>query len=143
MKKKNLIASLLLAVIFLASGWALGAAQAQMSIVDTSNPRYATGSYQLNDFILLAIRVSKIILGLVGSLTLAMFIFGGQMMLVSGGSSEKVDKAKKTMIAAAIGLLIVFGSYLLIKGVMASLGLNWDGSINKPTTMTTGSTTPQ
>jgi len=143
MKKKNLIASLLLTVIFLASSWALGAAQAQMSIVDTANPRYETGSYELNDFILLAIRISKIILGLVGSLTLAMFIFGGQMMLVSGGSSEKVAKAKKTMVAAAIGLLIVFGSYLLIKGVMASLGLSWDGSIKKPTAMTTSSTTPQ
>ncbi len=143
MKKKNLIASLLLTVIFLASSWALGAAQAQMPIVDTANPRYETGSYELNDFILLAIRISKIILGLVGSLTLAMFIFGGQMMLVSGGSSEKVAKAKKTMVAAAIGLLIVFGSYLLIKGVMASLGLSWDGSIKKPTTMTTSSTTPQ
>jgi len=35
-----------------------------------------------------------------------MFMFGGFQFLVSGGSEEKVTKAKKTMLWAAVGLMV-------------------------------------
>ena len=90
------------------------------------------GNYELNDFVALAINISRWILGIVGSLTLAMFLWGGITLLTSAGASEKIAQAKKTMLAAVIGLMIVFGSYLIIKGVMASMGRSWDGQIKTP-----------
>ncbi len=92
------------------------------------------GNYQLNDFIILAVNISKWILGIVGSLSLVMFIYGGFTMLISAGSAEKLMLAKKIILAAVIGLIIVFSSYLIIKFALGTIGLNWDGTKNIPKT---------
>lgn len=90
------------------------------------------GNYEVNDFVALGIKVSQYILGLVGSLSLLMFIYGGVMFLISGGSADSIGKAKKILIAAVIGLCIVFASYLIIKTVLKAMGLDWSGKIEKP-----------
>lgn len=85
------------------------------------------GNYQIDDFLVLAVNISRWILGIVGSLTLLMFIYGGVMFMISSGSSESISKAKKIITAAVIGLLIVFASFMIIKTVLLSMGINWDG----------------
>jgi len=85
------------------------------------------GDYTLDDFVILAINASRIVLGLVGSLALIMFIYGGVMFLISGGSSESISKARKILIAATVGLLIVFTSFLIIKFVLGTMGIVWSG----------------
>ena len=85
------------------------------------------GDYTVNDFIVLAVRVSSWILGIVGSLTLLMFIYGGTMFLISAGSSDKIGEARKIIVAATIGLLIVLASFLIIKFVLGAMGLSWNG----------------
>jgi len=92
------------------------------------------GNYEVNDFVRLGISVSRWVLGIVGSLSLVMFIYGGIMFLISAGSADSVSKAKKIIIAAVIGLIIVFSSYLIIQFVLRSMGLTWDGTIKIPTT---------
>jgi hypothetical protein len=72
----------------------------------------------LNTFIALGVSLSNIILGLVGALTLAMFIYGGVTLLISGGSAEKISKGKEIILGSVVGLLIVFGSYTIIKFVV-------------------------
>jgi len=93
------------------------------------------GNYELNDFVVLAIKVSRWILGIVGSLALLMFIYGGVMFLTSAGGSDAISKAKKIIIAAIIGLIIVLGSWLIIRFVMQSMGLTWEGKIETPQTV--------
>ncbi len=93
------------------------------------------GDYSLNDFVSLAINISKWILGIVGSLALIMFIYGGLMFLISAGSADSIAKAKKIIVAAVVGLIIVFASFLIIKFVMKAMGLNWNGKISKPGTI--------
>lgn len=102
----------------------------------TESGRSATecGDYEINDFIILALKISQWIFGIVGSLTLIMFIYGGFTFLVSAGSSDKVSQAKKIIVAAVIGLIIVFASWLIINFVFKAMGLNWRGRIEKPTT---------
>ncbi|MFA5109748.1 MAG: pilin [Patescibacteria group bacterium] len=97
-----------------------------------SGDRNDCGLYTVNDFVSLAINVSKWILGIVGSLSLVMFIYGGFMFLISAGSSDSISKAKKIIIAAVVGLIIVFSSYLIIKFVLSSIGLNWNGEVEQP-----------
>lgn len=105
-------------------------ALAQTSIISSDSSSYANGDYQVNDILGVAIGVTKIILGIVGSLTLLMFIYGGFTFLISTGSSEKVSKAKGIIVAAVIGLLIVFASFIIIKFVLQALGRNdFDGNI--------------
>lgn len=104
---------------------------------------YNDGSYQLNDVMQMGINIANIILGVVGSLALLMFVYGGIMMLISAGNSDKVSKAKGIIIAAVIGLGIVFASYLIIEFVMGALGVNWQGDTSPITTITPVTIPPQ
>lgn len=58
-----------------------------------------------------AINVAKLILGISGSIALALFIYGGFLMLVSSGSEQMVTKGKNVLSGAVIGLIIVFAAY--------------------------------
>lgn len=73
------------------------------------------GDYQVNDMVGLAVITAQWILGIVGSLTLMMFVYGGIMFMISAGSSEKVAQARKIIVAAIVGLLIVFSSWMVIR----------------------------
>lgn len=78
----------------------------------------------LSGFMQVAIAISKWILGIVGSVALLMFVYGGIMFLISGGSSERVEKGKQIIIGSVIGLVIVFASYTIIGFVFHSLGID-------------------
>ena len=54
------------------------------------------------------------ILLLIGSVTLLMFVWGGFLWLTSAGSEERIEKGSQTMLWAAIGVFLVFASYLII-----------------------------
>jgi len=80
-------------------------------------------SYTLNDFVRVLVRASQIILGIVGSLALLMFIYGGVIFLISAGNSEKVAQAKQIIVSAVIGLIIVFTSYMIINFAAKAMGI--------------------
>jgi hypothetical protein len=81
------------------------------------------GNCQLNDFVQIALNVSEIILGLVGSLALLAFIVGGVMWMISAGNAEMVTRGKNTIIGAVVGLAIVFTSFMIIQLVYSALGI--------------------
>jgi hypothetical protein len=131
MTKKIILSLLFFSLLFLNVSLAYGqgilpAATGGTNGCPSGDASYC-GNYTLDDFVVLAINVSRWILGIVGSLSLIMFIYGGFMFLISAGSSETVTKAKKVIVAAVIGLIIVFASYLIIKFVLGTLGINWNG----------------
>lgn len=61
------------------------------------------------------------VLGVVGSLALLMFIYGGLTWMTSGGSAEKVKKGRDIIIWSAIGLAIIFMSYGLVRFIILNL----------------------
>jgi len=67
--------------------------------------------------------IAQIILGLTGSAALIMFVYGGFLMVTSGGSSEAVSKGKTTLRNAIIGIFIVMTSGLLIQYGMQQIGI--------------------
>lgn len=58
--------------------------------------------------------IIKAALGLVGGLTLLMFVWGGFQWLTSAGNEERVKNGSKTMLWAVIGLMLVFTSYFIL-----------------------------
>jgi hypothetical protein len=82
-----------------------------------------SGDCKLSDFTVLMVRVSQIILGLTGSLSLLAFVYGGTLFLISSGNKEMVEKGKNTIIGAVIGIFIVFMSYTLIGYIFTSIGI--------------------
>ncbi len=62
------------------------------------------------------------VLGVVGSLALAMFVYGGLIWMTSSGSAEKVKKGRDVLLWAAIGLVIIFSAYGLVRFVIQGVG---------------------
>jgi uncharacterized membrane protein YidH (DUF202 family) len=62
--------------------------------------------------------IIKYVLGLVGVLALAMFIYGGFLWMTSGGAVEKVKKGKETLVWAVLGLALIFFSYAILEFIL-------------------------
>jgi hypothetical protein len=82
---------------------------------------YSNGQCQIADFFIVGNTVTKLILGLSGSIMLLMVVYGGFLWLASSGNSSMVEKGKKVLIGALIGLIIVFGAYTATQFLVASL----------------------
>jgi len=65
--------------------------------------------------------VLKVFLGIIGSLALVIFIYGGVMWMTSGGNPDKVKKAQGTLVWSILGLVVIFSSYVLVSGVITAL----------------------
>ncbi|KKR08281.1 MAG: hypothetical protein UT32_C0002G0044 [Parcubacteria group bacterium GW2011_GWC2_39_14] len=63
----------------------------------------------------------KILLGIMGSVALCIFIYGGIIWMTAGGTPENITNAQNTMIWAAIGLFAIFASYMIINFLIGSL----------------------
>lgn len=94
-------------------------------------PACVTEGYcTLCDVMELVINFGKFLLGIVGSLALLMFVYGGFTWLTSGGESGKIDAGKKILINSVIGIAITFFAYIIVVFVVnaltASSGWKWD-----------------
>ena len=65
--------------------------------------------------------VIRAILGIVGSLTLLVFMYGGFLWVTSAGSEEKITKGKNIIIWASFGLAVIFASYALVTFIVGAL----------------------
>lgn len=59
-------------------------------------------------------RIIRTVLGFVGALFLAMFVYGGTQWMLAGGDAKKVESGRKTLINAVIGMAVVAVSYSVI-----------------------------
>ena len=75
-------------------------------------------------FVVLAIQVARYLFTIVGGIAIAMFIYGGFMLIISEGNPERLTKAKEILLAVIIGLAIAFGGYLLVTFLQESLGVS-------------------
>jgi hypothetical protein len=65
--------------------------------------------------------IFKQVLGLLGLILLVLFIAGGLMWMTSGGSTDKIKKARGLLSNAVIGMVLVILAYTLtdlVIGVM-------------------------
>ena len=79
-----------------------------------------------NDFLLLFLRWSKTIFAAIAAFAFTFFVIGGFIILISFGNAEKVKKGQGILGAAVIGMVIVFGAYMMINFLMESLGIRAD-----------------
>jgi hypothetical protein len=66
-------------------------------------------------------KVVDSILGVVGSLALLMFVYGGIVWMTSSGNQEKVKKGRDIIVWSAIGLAIIFSAYGLTRVLIEGL----------------------
>ena len=83
----------------------------------------ACGTCQIPDFFIVGNNVVNLLLGLSGSFMLLMVITGGFFWLTAAGNTERIERGKKILSGAVIGLIIVFVSYTIVQFILAAVGV--------------------
>ncbi len=65
--------------------------------------------------------VIKTFAGIAGTIALCMFIYGGIMLILSGGEQKKVADGKKILINASIGLILIFSAYTFVTAIISAI----------------------
>lgn len=78
--------------------------------VQIDNP-IASGATDINGLIGIVIKAG---LGIVGAITLWVFFSGARQWIMAAGNSEKIQSGASAMLWAALGLLMIFSSYVLL-----------------------------
>ncbi|MCK5211601.1 hypothetical protein KAJ89_02770 [Candidatus Parcubacteria bacterium] len=95
------------------------------SLVDASSVDCRKdGTCELNDIWKIVVAGTNIIFGIIGTVVLVMFIYGGFTFMTSAGSKERVTKGKTIIIQSIIGMAIMFLSYTIVGFVFAMLGIS-------------------
>lgn len=68
----------------------------------------------------LVLTIVNYFLGFLGLLAVIMVIYGGVTYVASAGNDEAVGKAKKIIMYAVIGLIIVLLSFVLVRAVLGA-----------------------
>lgn len=100
--------------IFLSQLLAAGIAKAAPSV----GPVNVSTSGDLNTIIG---KIIDWVLGIAGAIALLFLIIGGVRYIISAGNPTQTEGAKKTIIYALVGLIVIILSYVLIKVVMDNL----------------------
>jgi len=65
--------------------------------------------------------IIRVFLGVVGSIALALLIYGGVIWMTAGGNPDRMKKAKGTIVWSILGLAIILGSYTIISTIISGL----------------------
>lgn len=60
-------------------------------------------------------RVIQAVMGIMGSIALVMFIYGGLLWMISRGESDKAEKGQQILVWSSLGVVVIFASYALVK----------------------------
>ncbi len=97
----------------------LGALPHAVKAVELINP-LGSGP-EATDPRLLIGRLIQAILSVVGSIALLMFVYGGVLWITSMGESARIDKGKKILVWAVLGLAMIAASYVVVNAVIQAL----------------------
>src|SRR5258706_1801322 len=60
---------------------------------------------------------------LAGAVSVILIIFGGIKFITSGGDPKGVEAARKTVMFAVIGLIVIFASFAIVKLIAETTGV--------------------
>jgi len=101
-------------IFFTLAGIILPASQALAQASDL-NPIQAGSGSELYG------RIIRAFLGVIGTAALLFVVIGGFTMLTSQGNPEKIKAGRDTILWAAIGLLVAFSSWIILRFVITSI----------------------
>jgi len=65
--------------------------------------------------------IIKQLMGVVGSIALIMFIYGGFMWMTAVGNEERVKKGRGILMWSTLGMIVVFSAYAIVNFVLKAL----------------------
>ncbi|MCX6740627.1 MAG: IPT/TIG domain-containing protein [Candidatus Parcubacteria bacterium] len=138
MNKKKYLSKILLATLLIVGFLAAF----NFILAQTADTEYGLTSFGAETTLptrnlqVVAARIINALLGLLGLIAVVLIIYGGVLYMTAHGEQEKVQKAKKLLIAALIGLVIVIMAFSIANFVFSALGINAWGT--EPSGCTSG-----
>jgi cytochrome bd-type quinol oxidase subunit 2 len=71
----------------------------------------------------------QLVITAAGTIFVLMFLFGGIQYLTSAGNEEGSTKARKLLVDAVVGLIIVLAAYAIGTYILAQVGIGADNSV--------------
>lgn len=68
----------------------------------------------------LVLTIVNFFLGFLGLIAVLMIIYGGVLVLTSGGNAEQAGKGKKILLYAAIGIVIILLSFAFVSTILGA-----------------------
>lgn len=68
------------------------------------------------------VRIIQIILGFLGLVAVIIILYGGYVYMTAAGDPKKTEKAKKILIDAIIGLIIILAAFTIVSFIIRALG---------------------
>lgn len=68
-------------------------------------------------------RIINTLMAFVGSIALVLYIYAGILWMTAAGTAERIQTSKRVIIWTTFGLVVMFGSYLIVTEVFSWLGL--------------------
>lgn len=65
--------------------------------------------------------IINVVLGLLGIISVVIILYGGFLIMTSGGKEDQIEKGKKTLLNAVIGLIIIMSSFAIAQFVINAL----------------------
>lgn len=65
--------------------------------------------------------IIQTLFGIIGSVALLIFVYGGMTWMLAQGDQGKIKDGRETMVWAALGLMVVFGSYTIVRYILQAL----------------------
>lgn len=122
---KNLFVKVISPVLYLLATPALSLAATPIAVSPRPVGSFAPlGDIQASDFGQIVGSVITIAFVLAIVIALAMLVYGGIKWIISGGDKSGVEAARGTIVAAVVGLVIVFLSYFILNIVLGFFGLS-------------------
>jgi len=103
--------------LFAVPAFAISEPNAQDSL---ENLRKQTG-YTTTDLPTFIGRIIKWVLGIIGVVMIAMFVYGGVMYATSAGNEDRIETGKKVMVYTIVGVIIIALAYVLTDFVIDAL----------------------
>lgn len=66
-------------------------------------------------------RIIRAILGIVGALGLAGFVYGGILYMTASGNADQAERGRKTIIWSVLGLAVIFAAYGIVNFIIEAL----------------------
>ncbi len=60
-------------------------------------------------------RVIMAAMGILGSISLVMFVYSGFLWMIAAGDAGKAEKARDILVWSSLGLLVIFSSYAIVR----------------------------
>ncbi len=130
--KKLIIFICLMMAIFIVGNFVLAQSADTLLFGGTENQIGNTIGLGEEDPRIIIANVIRVALGFLGIIALGLVIYSGWLWMTAGGNADNIEKAKKILVGALIGLLIILSSFLITTFILNRLLIATGGGGGTP-----------